>query len=308
MIDDIVFISQIAIKSSIGVLFAAIGEIFAERSGVLNLGVEGMMLAGALAGAAIGLAGGSPFAAVSGGMLAGAVLATLHGFFAITLRANQTLSGLAITILGAGLCNFLGRPIIGEVGIRLRAVPIPYLEDIPLIGEVFFRQSILVYVAYLLVPLAGYVLFQTRMGLRIRAIGEDAVSADAIGVNVIGIRYACTLLGGAMAGLGGCYLSLAYTPGWKENMTGGQGWIAIAMVIFSLWSPYRAVLGALLFGGLTALQFFFQASGVEVIPVFILRMLPYLLTIGVLVLVIGLGKSGRGRAPGSLGIPFSREG
>lgn len=309
MIDDIVFISQITIKSSVGVLFAAIGEIFTERSGVLNLGVEGMMLAGALAGAAIGVAGGSPLAAISGGILAGGLLAMVHSFFAITLRANQTLSGLAIAILGIGLSSFLGRPIIGEVGIRLRAVAIPYLENIPVVGEIFFNQSVLVYLAYVLVPLSSYVLFNTRLGLKIRSVGEDAVSADAVGVNVIGIRYGCTLFGGMLAGLGGCYLSLAYTPGWKENMTAGQGWIAIAMVIFSLWSPYRAVFGALLFGGLTALQFFFQATGVEVIPVYILLMLPYLLTIGVLVLVMRLGKSGRGgRTPGALGIPFSREG
>lgn len=308
MIDDIVFISHITIKSSIGVLLAATGEIFAERSGILNLGVEGMMLAGALIGAAIGLAGAPPLLALCGGMLAGSILAMLHAFFCITLRANQTLSGLAIAILGGGLSNFLGRPIIGEVGIRLKAVPVPYLKDIPVVGEIFFNQSLLVYLAYLVIPLASYVLFQTRIGLKIRAVGDDAVSADAIGMNVTVIRYCCTVFGGAMAGLGGCYLSLAYTPGWKENMTAGQGWIAIAMVIFSLWSPYRAALGALLFGGLTALQFFFQATGIEIIPVYILLMLPYLLTIVVLVLVMRLKKAGKGgRAPACLGIPFNRE-
>ena len=308
MIDDIVFISHITIKSSIGVLFAATGEIFAERSGILNLGVEGMMLAGALIGAAIGLAGAPPLLALCGGMLAGGVLAMLHAFFCITLRANQTLSGLAIAILGGGLSNFLGRPIIGEVGIRLKAVPVPYLRDIPVVGEIFFNQSLLVYLAYLVIPLASYTLFHTRFGLKIRAVGEDAISADAIGMNVTAIRYCCTVFGGVMAGLGGCYLSLAYTPGWKENMTAGQGWIAIAMVIFSLWSPYRAALGALLFGGLTALQFFFQATGIETIPVYILLMLPYLLTISVLVLVMRLKKGGKGgRAPACLGIPFNRE-
>lgn len=309
MIDDIIFISHITIKSSIGVLFAAIGEIVTEKSGILNLGVEGMMLAGALVGAAIGLAGGHPFAALGGGMLAGGVLAMLHAFFAITLRTNQTLSGLAIAILGGGLSNFLGRPIIGEVGIRLKAIPVPYLREIPIVGEIFFNQSLLVYLAYAIVPLTSYILFHTRLGLKIQAVGEDAVSADAIGVNVTGIRYCCTVFGGVLAGLGGCYLSLAYTPGWKENMTAGQGWIAIAMVIFSLWSPSRALVGALLFGGLTALQFFFQATGVEIIPVFVLLMLPYLLTIVVLVIVMGMKKAGSGgRAPACLGIPFNREG
>lgn len=302
---DLIFLSAIAIKSSIAVMIAAIGEIITERSGVLNLGVEGMMLVGALAGFAIGFATKNPWLAVCGAMLAGGLLSLIHAFFAITLRANQTLSGLALAILGTGLANFLGRPLIGKRGIRFGMELIPGLSDIPVIGPIFFRQSALVYAAYILVPLAMYLLFRTRAGLTIRAVGEDAVSADAAGVNVTLVRYACTFLGGLLAGLGGCYLSLAYTPGWKENMTGGQGWIAIAIVIFAAWRPSRALVGSLLFGGLTALQFLFQATGIEVIPVYVLKMLPYLLTIAVLVFVTRPEKS-RG-APASLGIPFSRE-
>ncbi|MFV0349924.1 MAG: ABC transporter permease [Halodesulfovibrio sp.] len=309
MLDDITFIAKIAMKSSVAVCFAALGEIYAERSGVLNLGVEGMMLMGALAGVAAGSATGNPVLATLGGMAVGGLLALLHAFFAITLRVNQTLSGLALTILGAGLSSFLGRAYIGKAALRMKVYVVPYLSDIPVIGNVFFKQTPLVYLAYILVPLGAWLLFRTRLGLKIRAVGEDAASADAVGVNVAAIRYGCTVFGGCMAGLGGAYLSLAYTPGWKENMTMGQGWIAIAMVIFATWYPFRAFLGALLFGGLTALQFFFQATGVELIPVNVLRMFPYLVTILVLIVVMRLDRTqGRGAAPAALGVPFSREG
>ncbi len=309
MLDDIVFIAKIATKSSMAVLFAAIGEICAERSGVLNLGVEGMMLVGALAGVAVGIHTHNPVLATMGGMAVGGLLALLHAVFAITLRVNQTLSGLALTILGGGLSSFLGRAYIGKPALRMKVYTVPYLSDIPVVGDIFFRQTPLVYVAYILVPLVAWVLFRTRLGLRIRAVGEDAASADAAGVPVTAIRYGCTVFGGCMAGLGGAYLSLAYTPGWKENMTMGQGWIAIAMVIFATWYPFRAFAGALLFGALAALQFYFQATGVEIIPVNVLRMIPYLATILVLIVVMRLDRAqGRGAAPAALGVPFSREG
>ncbi len=306
MLNDLAFLGQIAVKSSAGVLFAALGEIVAERSGVLNLGVEGMMLMGALAGAATGMATGSLALAVLAGMAAGLLLSAVHAAFAVSLGANQTLSGLALAILGTGLASFLGRPILGEVGVRFKPWALPLLSDIPWLGQVLFRQTAPVYLGYLLVPLLGWLLFRSRLGLMVRAAGEDAVSADAMGVHVARIRWTCTLFGGAMAGLGGAYLSLAYTPGWKENMTGGQGWIAIAMVIFATWRPWRAAAGALLFGLLTALQFFFQATGVQVVPVVVLRMLPYILTIAVLCAVMRLGK-GQGGAPAGLGLPFRRE-
>jgi simple sugar transport system permease protein len=308
MIADLAFIGQIAVKSSIAVLLATLGEIAAERSGVLNLGVEGMMLAGALCAAAAGILTGNPFLAVAAGALAGGLLALVHGFFAITLRVNQVLSGLALTLLGMGVTSFLGRSMIGAApGVRLRALPIPGLADIPVLGEIFFRQSVLAYLAYLLVPLCWYALYRTGTGLKIRAAGEDAAAVDAAGIDVFRIRYGCTFAGGLGAGLAGAYLSLAYTPGWKESMSGGQGWVAIAMVIFATWNPLRAVLGAFLFGGLTALQFYFQAIGVELIPAYILKMLPYGLTIVVMILV-NLGPGRRFGGPAALGVPFSREG
>ena len=308
MIEEFTFIGQIAVKSSMAVLLATLGEIIAERSGILNLGVEGMMLAGALCAAAAGMATGNPLVAVVAGALAGGLLALVHGFFAVTLRVNQVLSGLALTLLGMGLTSFLGRPLIGAApGVRLRALPVPGLSDIPVLGEIFFHQSILAYLTYILVPLCWYLLFRTGAGLKVRAAGEDAAAVDAAGIDVYRIRYLCTFAGGIGAGLAGAYLSLSYTPGWKESMTGGQGWVAIAMVIFATWNPLRAVLGAFLFGGLTALQFYFQAVGMELIPTYILKMLPYVLTIVVMILV-NLGPGRRFGGPAALGVPFSREG
>jgi general nucleoside transport system permease protein len=309
MIEDLAFIGQIAVKSSIAVLLATLGEIVAERSGILNLGVEGMMLAGALCAAAAGMATGNPLIAVAAGTLAGGLLALVHGFFAVTLRVNQVLSGLALTLLGMGLTSFLGRPLIGTApGVRLRALPLPGLADIPVVGDTFFRQSVLAYLAYLLVPLCWILLFRTGTGLKIRAAGEDAAAVDAAGIDVFRIRYLCTFAGGLGAGLAGAYLSLSYTPGWKESMTGGQGWVAIAMVIFATWNPLRAVIGAFLFGGLTALQFYFQAVGIELIPAYILKMLPYVLTIVVMIVVnAGMGRRHFG-GPAALGVPFNREG
>ena len=308
MIEDLAFIGQIAVKSSIAVLLATLGEIVTERSGILNLGVEGMMLVGALCGMAVGVATGNPVLAAAAGGLAGGLLALVHGFFAITLKVNQVLSGLALTILGIGLTSFLGRPLIGvRPGVRLRAVPIPGLSDIPVLGDIFFNQSMLAYLAYLLVPLCWYLLFRTGTGLKIRAAGEDAAAVDAAGIDVFRIRYLCTFIGGLGAGLAGAYLSLSYTPGWKESMSGGQGWVAIAMVIFATWNPLRAVIGAFLFGFLTALQFYFQAVGIELIPAYILKMLPYVLTILVMVLV-NAGPGRRFGGPAALGVPFSREG
>lgn len=309
MIEDIGFIGQIAVKSSIAVLLATLGEIIAERSGVLNLGVEGMMLVGALCSAGVGIATGSPLAAVTAGALAGGALALIHGVFAITLKANQVLSGLALTLLGMGLTSFIGRSIIGvRPGVRLQVVPIPWLSNIPVAGDIFFRQSAMAYLAYVLVPVAWVWLYRTGSGLRVRAAGENAAAVDAAGIGVRRIRYLCTLSGGVLAGLGGAYLSLFYTPGWKESMTGGQGWVAIAMVIFASWNPVKALLGAFLFGGLTALQFYFQAVGVELIPSFVLKMLPYVLTIAVMV-AVNAGKDRRQGplGPAALGLPFSRD-
>ena len=307
-VDNLIFILSIAIQSSVAVLFATLGEVFTERSGVLNLGVEGMMLMGALSGFAATFYSHSLLLGVLTSLVVGGLLAMVHGFFTITLRANQVVCGLALTILGIGLSSFLGRPIIGRVAERFVPIPIPLLKEIPILGPVLFKQSALIYVGYVLVPLSWFFLYHTRPGLNLRSIGENPAAADTAGIGVIRLRYLWTAFGGMLAGLGGAYLSLCYTPGWKENMTSGQGWIAIAMVIFALWNPFRAVLGALLFGGVNALQFYFEARQIDLIPSYILRMLPYLFTIAILV-IITRRKTVRKRvgAPASLGLPFQRE-
>ena len=306
--ESLTFILSIAIRSSAAVLFAAIGEVFTERSGVLNLGVEGVMLVGALSGFMAAQASHSLALGVLAAMAAGGAMALFHGFFTITLRANQVVCGLALAILGIGLSSFLGRPIIGTVGMRFTPWPIPLLQDIPVLGPALFQQVPLIYAGYLLVPAAWLFLFHTRPGLNLRSVGENPQAADAAGIPVNRIRYGWTVFGGMMAGLGGAYLSLAYTPGWKENMSSGQGWIAIAMVIFALWNPWRAALGALLFGAVNALQFTFEVRQITLLPSYILRMLPYLFTIAILVIITrGRGSRRRSAAPAALGLPFERE-
>ena len=304
----VIFILSIAIRSSTAVLFATVGEIFAERSGVLNLGVEGMMLMGALAGFVATQATQDLVAGVCAAMLAGGLMALLHAIFVISLRANQVVCGLALTILGAGLSSFLGRPVIGQVGPRFTPWPIPGLHEIPLLGPALFEQTALVYLGYLLLPAAWFVLYRTRAGLNLRAAGENPAAADAAGLSVARLRYGWTTFGGMLAGLGGAYLSLSYSPGWKENMTAGQGWIAVAMVIFALWDPWRGALGALLFGVVNALQFYFDARQITLIPSYILRMLPYLFTIAVLILITRSASARKkAGAPAALGLPFQRE-
>ena len=305
---EILFIAKITITSSMAVLYATIGEIFTERSGILNLGVEGMMLMGALTVFATVNASHSLILAVLAALLAGGVFALIHGFFSITLRVNQVVSGLALTLFGIGLSDFLGRPFIGKVSPEFAPFNLFPLDRIPIIGDVFFNHHILVYPSYLIVPIAYLFLHKTRYGLNLRAIGENPSAADTVGINVFTLRYIYTFIGGALAGLGGAYLSLAYTPGWKEQMTGGQGWIAIALVIFSMWDPLRAVAGALLFGFINAFQFYCQAAGLTIIPSYVLQMLPYLFTIGVLVMITRWeAAKNRVGAPAALGIPFERE-
>lgn len=302
------FIVKITITSSMAVLYATIGEIFAERSGILNLGVEGMMLIGALTAFATAHSLHSLWAGVLAAMLMAGLFSMIHGFFSITLRVNQVVSGLALTLFGIGLSDFLGRPLIGKVSLKFEPSGLFPLDRIPVFGQILFSHHALVYPAYVLVPAAYFFLYRTRYGLQLRAIGENPSAADTVGINVSGLRYLYTFVGGALAGLGGAYLSLAYTPGWKEQMTGGQGWIAIALVIFAMWDPLKALAGALLFGFINAFQFYCQAAGLTVVPSYALRMLPYLFTIGVLVIITRWeAAKKRVGAPGALGIPFERE-
>ena len=303
----LVSILVVAVEAGTSLLYATLGEIFTERSGVLNLGLEGMMLMGALSGFIAAKGTDTVWMGVAAAMLVGGGLALIHAFLTISLRANQVVSGLALTLFGTGLANFLGRPYVGKIGPKFTPLPLPVLGDLPALGEAFFRQDLLVYAVYLLVPLAWLYLYKTRPGLHLRTVGENPRAADALGVNVVGLRYLYTIIGGMLVGLGGAHLSLAYTPGWTEGLTAGRGWIAIALVIFATWSPVRAVVGAILFGGINAVQFRVQAAGTD-FPAPFLNMLPYSATIVVLV-VITWWETFRKRvgAPGALGLPYTRE-
>jgi len=307
-------ILAITIRAGTSLLYATIGEIFTERSGVLNLGVEGMMIMGAVCGFAAAFHTGNVWAGVITAMIVGGLLSLIHAFLTITLRADQTVSGLALTIFGSGLASFLGqklgpsgKPLVGMIGPKFAKLDLAGLSRLPVIGSLLFQQDVLTYALYFLVPLAWLYLYKTRPGLHLRAVGENPQTADAMGVHVTGIRYLYTALGGMLVGLGGAHLSLAYTPGWTENLTAGRGWIAIALVIFATWDPVRAVLGAVLFGGINAVQFRLQAAGTT-IPAPFLGMLPYAFTILVLVIITWWEAfSRRVGAPAALGLPYVRE-
>ena len=229
----------------------------------------------------------------------------IHAYLTISLRANQVVSGLALTMLGVGLSSYFGTPLIGQpLSIQFKVIPIPILCQIPFIGEIFFKHNILVYSSYIFTIVIWIFLYKTRIGLQIRAVGEAPLSSETMGVNVAKIRYLATIFGGFMSGLAGAYLALSYTPLWVDDMTSGRGWIAIALVIFSNWNPIIAIGGAYLFGSLEALQLRLQAIGVE-LPIFLLSTIPYLFTI-IFLIIINIFKKGS-NVPKSLGLPFFKE-
>lgn len=300
-------------------LFATIGELFAERAGVLNLGIEGMMLFGAVTGYSVAYRTGNPWLGLLAGMAAGGVLALLHAIVTITLRADQTVSGLSLTFLGTGLSLVLGEGLAQLQGVpTLPAFSLPLLAQIPILGPIFFEnKSILIFVGYLLIPLAWFYVYRTRPGLHLRAIGEYPAAADSLGIDVFRLRYFYVIVGGILAGLGGAAITLAINPGWfSEFTTSGQGWIAVALVIFAQWDPVRAAFGSYLFGSLR--RFVLDMQGPQTIfffpnPFFsdrnlqfFLEMLPYALT--VIVLVIGSRAALRRRlgAPAAIGTPYVR--
>jgi simple sugar transport system permease protein len=305
-IPAMVAVGASAIASGTSILYPTLGEILAERSGVLNLGVEGMMLMGALGGYAVAFNSGSLWAGVAAAMVAGGVLSLIHAFLSVSLRANQVVSGLALTIFGGGLTTFLGKPYIGRTVNGFTPVHVPVLSDIPILGGVFFHQDVLVLASYLVAPALWFYIYRTRPGLHLRATGENPVTADAMGVRVALQRYGYTFAGGCLAGLGGAYLSLAYTPSWVQGMTAGRGWIAIALVIFAAWDPLRAMGGAYLFGAVDAFQFHLQSLGAAVSS-FVLTMSPYVITIAFLVIASRENLRQRLGGPAALGLPFVRE-
>ncbi len=284
-------------------LIAAIGELVVERSGVLNLGVEGMMVMGAVTGFGVAITTGSPWLGVFAAILVGAAFALLFGFLTLTLVTNQVATGLALTLLGLGVSGMIGEAFIGLPGVKMSPWVIPVLSDIPLVGRFLFAQVPLFYISILLVIGVSYFLFSTRAGLTLRSVGDNHDSAHALGIRVIAVRYAAVMFGGACAGLAGAYLSLVYTPQWIENMTAGRGWIALALVVFASWRPWRVLAGAYLFGAVSIGQLHAQVIGVSV-PSQLLSALPYVATIVVLVLISRNRRLTMVNTPACLGRPF----
>jgi simple sugar transport system permease protein len=316
---DLTLILAAGVASGTILLFAAVGEIFAERAGVLNLGVEGMMLMGAVAGFSVAASSGNPWIGLLLAMLAGAALSLIHAVVTIHLRAEQVISGLALTFLGSGVARVLGDGLSSAGSIdTLPRLTIPLLSQVPLLGPILFRdQSILTYVGFVLVPVAWYWIDRTRPGLNLRAVGERPAAADAQGVDVVRVRYAYVLVGGLLAGLAGATITLAISPGWFGDQTvAGRGWIAVGLVIFAQWSPIRAAVGAYLFGAI--FRFILDLQGVKSLlgfdnpfqagrsATFFLEMLPYAFV--VLVVIVGSREALRRRvgAPAALGIPYVR--
>ncbi len=297
-INPVLLIAAI-IAAATPVLFAALGETIVERAGVLNLGVEGMMITGAVCGFIVAVNSGSPFFGFVCAALGGAALSLLFAFLTQAALANQVASGLALTLFGLGLSALLGQSYIGIKPPRLEPTPLGTLSEIPVLGPIVFGQDVIVYFGLILVIATWSVLRFTRLGLVIKAVGENHDAAHALGYKVKRIRTCAILFGGACAGLGGAYISLVRVPQWTEGMTAGVGWIALALVVFASWKPWRVLLGAYLFGGITQLQLNLQGAGVA-IPVEYLAMSPYIVTIIVLV-ILSRDKS---RAPGSLGRIF----
>jgi simple sugar transport system permease protein len=292
-----------ALRTATPLIFAALGELVVEKAGCVNLGVEGMMLVGAVTGFAVGLTTGNFALAFVVGALAGAAFSLIYGALVLNLMVNQYAAGLALTILGGGASAFWGQRWQGQNMRGLQPVEVPGLSQLPVIGGMFTRLDVMVYLALAAAALIGWALLRTRLGLVLRAVGENHDSAHALGFSVIRVRYAAIAFGGAMAGIGGAYLSCVITPLWIEGMTAGRGWIAVALVVFATWKPGRVVLGAWLFGLVSVLQIHGQGLGLAV-PSHILAMLPYLVTILVLVLISRDATRIRLAAPGSLGKPF----
>ncbi len=292
--------------SSVPLILAASGELITERSGVLNLGVEGMMIVGAISGFGLMVLTDNLFLAVIGSMLSGLIISLIFGFLTQTLFTNHVASGLALTIFGIGISAMIGKNFVGIPGKDFPLLLVNLKESIPFVGPILFGHSIILYIAFALPFATNFFLKKTKLGLIVRAVGDSPVSASNQGINVTLVRYSCILYGGAMCGLAGAYLSLIYTPQWIENMTAGRGWIALALVVFATWSPLKVLAGAIIFGGVTIMQFHLQAIGLR-IPVQLLSALPYIMTIIVLVVISRDSRKIKLNTPTSLGQIFYKE-
>ncbi|MGA2562825.1 MAG: ABC transporter permease [Steroidobacteraceae bacterium] len=298
-----VAIAASAFGAATPLIFAALGELITERAGVLNLGVEGMMLVGAMSGFAVGVSSGSLLLAFLAAAAAGVLIALLFAVLTLSLQTNQIATGMALTLFGVGLSAFAGRSFVGLPISRVPAVHLPMLTDLPVLGPLLFHYDPLVYLSVALCALIAWLLKRTRLGLRLRAVGEAPAIAHALGEPVTRIRYLAVLFGGAMSGIAGAYLSTALTPMWVEGMSAGRGWIALALVVFGTWKPWRVLGGAYLFGAVTVLQLYAQGLGVH-IPSEFLSMLPYAATIIVLVVICRDPRTILLNQPASLGRSF----
>lgn len=291
-------------------VFATVGELITEKSGSLNLGVEGMMLMGAVMGFVAAYNTGNPVLAILCAAFAGAGGALIFAIITVTLRANQTVTGLTLTIFGTGFASFVGQPMIGfslprSVSSFFAKAPIPVLGDIPIVGPIFFKQDIFVYFAYIIVIISCIYMYRTRLGLNMRAVGENAAASDASGINVTLYKYAHIIVGGGLCGLGGAYLSLIRVPIWQSDVVTGRGWIAVALVIFASWNPIKALIGAIFFGGLSILGLRLQAMGFA-ISQYLVDMIPYLATV-IIVIISSHKKKKENQPPADLGNNYFRE-
>ena len=294
------------VRAGTPILFATLGAIINERAGIINLGIEGLMLIGALAGFAGTHFSGSLLVGVLAAFGAAVLAGSIHALITVQLRGNQIVSGLALTMFGIGVSALFGKGLVGRTISGFERLAIPVLSRLPVVGKPIFDQDLLIYFSFLLVFLIWFFLYRTRWGLALRTLGENPAAADTCGIPVVRYRFCAVAIGSGVVGIGGAYLSLAMTPMWIENMSAGRGWIAVALVIFAGWSSPRAMLGAYLFGGLTALQLRFQAMGTS-ISAHLLQMLPYVFTIIVLVVSTLRLRQGGGQQPESLGLPYDRE-
>jgi len=302
---DLITILYAAIASGTIILYATVGEIITERSGILNLGVEGIMLMGAFFGFYLAYTTESLLLAIIGAAIIGGLMGLIHAFMTITLQANQVVSGLALTMFGTGASAFFGVSMVGKtLRTSFEAIPIPLLNKIPILGEVLFNHNILVYFAFILPVIIWFVFNRTKWGLALRSSGEEPLSSEIMGIKVIKVRYIATIVGGVFIGISGAYLSVAYSRLWVEGMTAGKGWITIALVIFANWNPLIAYGGAYLFGGLTQLGLNLQKFNIP-FPIILLKSIPYVFTLLFLLFISIKGK--RSNLPKALGESYFRE-
>ncbi|MEN8243331.1 MAG: ABC transporter permease [Thermodesulfobacteriota bacterium] len=303
MEDIIVSVAQRTLIAGTPLLLGTTGEVICERSGILNLGVEGVMAIGAVAAFIVTFYTQNPWLGIMAAIAAGMMISIIHAFASVSLQSNQVVSGLALTMLGLGISSLAGKPYVGKaLDEKMGTLAIPFLSDIPILGRIFFDQTPFFYMAIVLALAAWFILSYTELGIKIRSTGENPKATEAQGVNVSLIRYGCIIVGGGFSGMAGANLSISYSKLWIEGMTAGRGWIVVALTIFALWNPMRAVVGAFLFGGIFVLQYLLQPLGIS--PNF-LAMLPYIGTLLVL-LMIGIGDSKKLNAPAMLGESYKR--